>query len=304
MPPWVSSQARGIARELIIAEGSGPVGAAPVGSQDAAGGQQGQLLEGRRWRSSAAMSRAASATWSGAQHARPVRRPPAWRPRAGCRWPRRRARPPAPRGPASPRRGPGEKPEQPVLGRRVGGAAGQGPARHHRADVDDGAAALGDHGGQHGAAAQHRAAEVHRQHLVPVVGLGVGHRARRSPAPAAVTSTSTRPRSASARRDQRLHRGLLAHVGGDGQGPPAGLPRSRAPPPSSSARGARGQRHRGPLAREAPRDRAADAATRAGDDGDLAGELQMTSPPRDLISSMNSARVSGAVAEGARAWRR
>ena len=38
---------------------------------------------------------------------------------------------------------------------------------------------------------------------------------------------------------------------------------------------------------------AADAPPGARDDGDLAAELQMTSPLRDLISSRNSARVSG-----------
>ena len=49
----------------------------------------------------------------------------------------------------------------------------------------------------------------------------------------------------------------------------------------------------GAFAGEGQRDGAADTAARARDHGHLAAQLQITSPPRDLISSMNSARVSG-----------
>src|SRR5262249_20644333 len=56
-----------------------------------------------------------------------------------------------------------------------------------------------------------------------------------------------------------------------------------------------GEGHRGARPRKREGDGASDPAPRARDDGDLAGERpggQMTSPLRDLISSMNSARVS------------
>src|SRR5437899_9323597 len=57
---------------------------------------------------------------------------------------------------------------------------------------------------------------------------------------------------------------------------------------------ARGQRHRRALGGERERDRAPDATAGAGDDGDLAFQRFHSWSPRPLLmSSMNSARVSG-----------
>jgi hypothetical protein len=59
------------------------------------------------------------------------------------------------------------------------------------------------------------------------------------------------------------------------------------------ARRPRGKDHEGAFARENGGDGPADAPPRPGNEGDLAREPHRTRLPRDLISSMNSARVSG-----------
>src|SRR6185369_16665693 len=134
-------------------------------------------------------------------------------------------------------------------------------------------------------------AQVHGHELVPVFGLRVGHRpeggqARRGHQ--TVDSPAQRESSAHQRRDG----GLLPHVGGHGERP-AARRLDLALHGSGLARGGRGQEPLRAFAGERRRHGAADAPAPSRDEGYLAGEPHRMRPPRDLISSMNSARVAG-----------
>src|SRR5262249_54776818 len=167
---------------------------------------------------------------------------------------------------------------------------GRAPICPARADVDDGAALLGHHRRQDRPAAEHCPSQVHGEHLVPVGHLRLGCESEVGSARRGDQDVDSAVLGQRALR-QRAHCRLVAHVTSYRDGTSAilnDLPRN----PVQLGTGARGQNNRRALPREGARHGSADAAACAGDDGNAADEPQMMSPPRDLISSMNSARVS------------
>src|SRR5438093_1510385 len=179
--------------------------------------------------------------------------------------------------------------------RGVGCARGDAPSGHG-ADAQDLAVPLPDNHRQPGEAEHHDGAEVDGEHRVPVGGLRPGHRAERRRACGRhehVQASELGDRLF----DECLHRGVLRDVGRYRERPAAArtdlrrdlgelLPRPRC---EHDTRAFRGEREG---------DRPADPPPRARDERDLPLERaprvrQIWSPRPDLISSMNSARVSG-----------
>jgi hypothetical protein len=161
--------------------------------------------------------------------------------------------------------------DHPRLARRVRGAAGVGAKSRHRRRADDGAAALPDHHGRRVLDEEPGADQVDAQDLLPLLD-GLLEEGDPPPAHPRVGEDHVHatPFGHAAAHHPR-HRGLVARVGGDGEGGPAHGGRLRGGGVQLRDRAVH-REHPRALAGEEEEGGTADAAGRAGDDRALAAE--------------------------------
>jgi hypothetical protein len=120
------------------------------------------------------------------------------------------------------------------------------------------------------AAAVEDTGQVHVDHEPPVLGRQLGQRSDLRHT--GIVDDDVEPAElADGALDQGVHLGVARHVGGDHDGPPA-CPRRELGGLLERSLGTGRQSHVGARFRQRHRDGSAEAATGAGDDGDLAGQ--------------------------------
>jgi hypothetical protein len=157
-----------------------------------------------------------------------------------------------------------------VLGGAVGTHARRAREAGRRTHIDDRAASR--QRGELGAQAEEDAAQVDRQHPVEVGRIDVGERDRPMTLPGVVERAVDASVAITGHRHQALDGATVRDVGGDGVCLPI-LPPDLGGDPFECVLVASGEHDRRSLRGEELRRRGADAATRAGDDQDLAVEV-------------------------------